>query len=119
MVSNPTNPIVASLIRSLKVAANKNEAPIWRAVSKQIQKPRRRKVVVNLSKITRYQKKDEVIVVPGKVLGSGELNGPITIAALAFSDSAKAKINAAKGKTLNIMDLVKDNPKGTKVRIIV
>ncbi len=114
----PENPVVASLIKALKVASNKNEAPIWRTVSKKLQRPRRRKVVVNLSKISRYTKEGEAVVVPGKVLGSGDLDRPITIAAVAFSKSAQEKIKAANGKVMKIMDLVKENPKGSKVRII-
>ncbi|RMG31676.1 MAG: 50S ribosomal protein L18e [Methanobacteriota archaeon] len=114
----PENPVVASLIKALKVAANKHEAPIWRTVSKKLQRPRRRKIVVNLSKIARYTKDGEAVVVPGKVLGSGELDRPITVAAVAFSKSAQEKIAAANGKAIKIMDLVEENPKGSRVRII-
>ncbi len=114
----PENPVVASLIKALKVAANKHEAPIWRTISKKLQRPRRRKIVVNLSKIERYTKDGEAVVVPGKVLGAGELTRPITVAAVAFSKSAEEKIKAAKGQAIRIMELVEQNPKGSKVRII-
>jgi len=55
--------------------------------------------------------------VPGKVLGTGELNKKITVAAYTFSEQAVQKINA-KGKCLSIKELVEKNPKGNKVRIM-
>ena len=39
---------------------------------------------------------------PLKVLGTGELSAPLTIHAAAFSDSAKAKIEAAGGKIVEV-----------------
>jgi large subunit ribosomal protein L18e len=73
---------------------------------------------VNLSRINRHTEKREVIVVPGKVLGTGTLNHPVTVAAFGASEKAKEKLAAAKAKYLSISELVKKNPKGTKVKII-
>ena len=59
-----------------------------------------------------------MVVVPGKVLGAGEMSHPVTVAAFAFSGKAKEKIKARRGKCLSFFDLIKKNPKGSKVRII-
>jgi len=56
--------------------------------------------------------------VPGKVLGTGEISKKITIAAHTFSSSACDKILNAKGEILTISELIKKNPKGSKVRIL-
>jgi ribosomal protein L18E len=38
--------------------------------------------------------------------------------AFAFSEKAKEKLKAAKGKSLSFSDIVKKNPKGSNVKII-
>jgi large subunit ribosomal protein L18e len=51
------------------------------------------------------------------VLGSGELNKKLTVAAYTFSEQAMQKINA-KGKAISIKELVEKNPKGNRVRVM-
>ncbi|MCY3412978.1 MAG: 50S ribosomal protein L18e [Candidatus Heimdallarchaeota archaeon] len=116
----PTNPEVASLIYELRKASNTHEAPIWRAISKKLGKPRRLRPEVNISKINRYTEGTEfkTVLIPGKVLGAGEITHPVTVAAISVSQSAKEKIEKAKGKVITISDLVKENPKGKGVRIL-
>jgi large subunit ribosomal protein L18e len=46
------------------------------------------------------------------------MSHPVTVAAFAFSETAKEKIKARRGKCLSFFDLIKKNPKGSKVRII-
>ena len=113
----PSDPNVASLIVELR-KASKGNAPIWRSISKKLQKPRRARPQVNISRINRYSENNEFVLVPGKVLGSGELDHPVNVAALAFSDGARSKILAAEGRVLTISELVSENPKGSKVRIL-
>lgn len=113
-----TNPELIELIRFLRKQSNENKAEIWRDIAERLAKARRRRVSVNLSRLSRHTQKNETAVVPGKVLGSGELDHPITIAAFAFSVEAKKKINAAKGKCLSFSDLIEKNPTGSKVKII-
>lgn len=55
---------------------------------------------------------------PGKVLGSGAVSLPVTVAALDFSEAAMSKIVGANGTCMTIEDLVRDNPKGSRVRIL-
>ncbi len=74
---------------------------------------------MNLSKINRYAKEGESIIVPGKVLAAGEISKGTNIAAVSFSETARKKIVDGKGKVMTILDLVKENPKGSNVRIIV
>jgi large subunit ribosomal protein L18e len=72
---------------------------------------------VNLSHLNRHTTNGETVAVPGKVLGSGEIDHPIKVAAFAFSKRAKSKILDAKGKCLSIQELAEMNPKGTSTRI--
>jgi large subunit ribosomal protein L18e len=73
---------------------------------------------VNLSKLERYANEGDVIVVAGKVLGAGNLNKKVTIAAFRFSETAAKAIDAAGGKRMTIDELVKKNPAGNGVRIM-
>lgn len=83
-----------------------------------LSKPKRRRVAVNLSRINRYTKENDEVIVPGKVLGSGVINHPVKVAAFTFSDKARSKIIKAKGKCLTIPELAEMNPKGSNVKII-
>ncbi|MDH5448058.1 MAG: 50S ribosomal protein L18e [Candidatus Bathyarchaeota archaeon] len=114
----PDNPQQLSLIRFLKKAAKENDARIWNSIANAVSKTRSRRVSVNLSRINRHTKKGQVVAVAGKVLGAGTLSHPITVAAFAFSATAREKIKKAKGKCLTFPELVKKNPKGSNVRIV-
>jgi len=113
-----TNPELLNTIRLLRKKSAETEANIWRDVAKRLAASRRRRVAVNLSRLNRYTKAKETVIVPGKVLGAGRLDHPINIAAFTFSEQAKAKILKAKGKCLSIQELMKKNPKGTNVKIM-
>lgn len=114
-----TNVQLYTLVRTLRMKARKNNARIWRYLAEMLEKPKRRRVEVNVSKINRYSEKGETIVVPGKVLGTGELKHPVTVAAFKFSLSAKEKILKVGGKTVTISELIESNPKGSNVKILI
>ncbi|MCL1966088.1 MAG: 50S ribosomal protein L18e [Candidatus Bathyarchaeota archaeon] len=113
-----TNPELIQLIKQLKKESREKSAPIWLAVAKQLAQPRSNRVAVNLSNINRNTKRDDIVVVPGKILGTGSLNHPITIAAFSISGLAKAKLDAIKAKYVTIPELIADNPKGSNIKII-
>ncbi len=117
--TGPTNYVWRFTIRYLRKAARINKARVWSYVAELLERPRRKRVEVNISKIERYAKPGETIVVPGKVLGAGNLTKPVTVAAMAFSISAIEKIRAAGGRPIHILELVKENPRGSGVRVII
>ncbi|MEZ0290195.1 MAG: 50S ribosomal protein L18e [Sulfolobales archaeon] len=117
--TGPTNIVLRKLISDLRREANKNRAPIWDAVADLLERSSRRRVVVNISKISRYAKENEIIVVPGKVLGSGSLRKRVIVAAFSYSKNALEKIRASGGRAMTIRDLLNENPKGSGVRIII
>jgi large subunit ribosomal protein L18e len=113
-----TNPELVQLIRFLKKQAREAQANIWLDVAEHLAKPNRQRVAVNLSQINRHTEKGAVVVVPGKVLGAGALNHPVSVAAFGASEKAKEKLAAAKAKYLSIPELVQKNPKGANVKIM-
>jgi large subunit ribosomal protein L18e len=113
-----TNLELSELAKSLKKQGREAKAEIWRDIAERLLKSRRRRVAVNLSRLSRYTSKNETVAVPGKVLAMGEMTHPITVAAYTFSGKAQEKIKAAKGKCVSLSDLSKKNPKGSNVKII-
>ena len=69
------------------------------------------------SHIQRNASKNDVIIIPGKLLGAGNIDKPVTIAAFNCSSNAQYKIKNAGGKFLTIPELIKQYPKGTGVKI--
>ena len=104
---------------SLIVELKKADKDIWKRVAYELSKPTRRRPEVNLSKLEEYGNEGETLLVPGKVLGSGYLSKKVNVAAFAYSESARALIAKSGGKLMRIEDLVKENPDGKNVRILV
>lgn len=108
------NQVLLSLIESLM----KSGKPIWRRVAGELSRPRRQKVEVNLCRIEEIAPEDATVVVPGKVLGSGSVSRKLTVAAFAFSGSARKLIGAAGGRAVSIDSLHKSNPDGRGIVIL-
>ncbi|MDH7509101.1 MAG: 50S ribosomal protein L18e [Methanomassiliicoccales archaeon] len=113
-----TNPNLLLLIESLKRESRERGVEIWRDIARRLEKPRRNWAEVNLSRLERYSEDGAVIVVPGKVLGAGNLNKKLTVAAFKFSSSARKKIEDAGGKSMTIEQLVKELPDGSGIKIM-
>ncbi len=106
------------LIGNLSRHGSEKKADVWKAVARSLNKPRRKRYEVSLHRIEKNSKSRDTIVVPGIVLGSGEIKKSVTIAALKFSGKAKEKIEKAGGKCLEIEELLEKDPKGHKIRIM-
>lgn len=113
-----TNYQLSGLIEELKKISAENDAAIWKRVALDLEKPTRSSRIVNLSRLNMHTNDKDIVVVPGKVLGTGELEHSVTVAAFAFSDSAKAKISSTNGKAMSLKELMNSNPKGQKIKII-
>jgi len=116
-ISSP-NTELQNLIMELRKAATTQKAMIWKAIAADLSRPSRERRVVNLSRINFSTEDNDVIVVPGKVLSSGDIDHKVKVAAFSFSGSAKQKISQAKGSVMTIEELLKSNPKGKGVKII-
>jgi large subunit ribosomal protein L18e len=113
-----SNPELVNAVNFLKKQSRENNVGIWRDIAERLSKPRRNSITVNVSRLNRYTHKSETVIVPGKVLGTGQIGHSLTVGAFAFSAKAQEKIEAAKGKCYSLADLAKKDPKGSKVKII-
>jgi len=112
-----TNLQLEKTLRELRKLSNKEKVNLWKRVSYELGKSTRKMREVNISKIDKYCNKDEIALVPGKVLGEGKLTKKITVAAWKFSKEAQSKINK-DGEAILLKELMAKNPKGKKVRLI-
>lgn len=113
-----TNIVLRQLIRTLRKYSRQYKAPVWRAIADELEKPRSRIRAVNVGRINRHTSSGDIVAVPGKVLGMGALNHPVTVAAFAFSKAALLKIHKAGGRAITIQELLYENPEGRGVKLI-
>jgi len=106
------------MVKELKTASAKNKAPIWADLAEMALKPKIAKKLVNLTKINRVTADNEVIVIPGKVLGTGSISHKVTLCSFAISNAAAKKVKDAGGKIITYSDLISKFPTGKGVRII-
>ena len=105
-----------ALIRDLGIAGEKNR--IWRDIGKRLEKSRKNWTAVNVSKIAQYGKNNEIILVPGKVLGIGNIEKSVKVAAFSFSNSAYEKLLKSGSEAMTIGELLKENPNVKDIRIL-
>jgi large subunit ribosomal protein L18e len=107
-----TNPEIVNTIRE----ALKNKA--WFKIAQILSSSTREYSSINLEKINKETKAGDTVVIPGKVLSSGNLDKKVRICALAFSESAISKLKSTKSESVSILDEIKSNPKAQGVKVI-
>lgn len=109
---------LSALIQELRKQASLEQAELWKNVAELLEKPTRQRRIVNIRRLNTITKDNEIVVVPGKVLGDGDIDHKLTIAAFNFSGSAVQKLLSSKCDCMTIHDLLKKNPKAKNMRII-
>lgn len=119
MAAHPKgNPNLVKLIEQLRTASRQHKAPIWRAVAEKLEGPARNWAEVNISRIARFAKEGETILIPGKLLGTGTISFGVTVGAYSLSAQARKKIEEAGGHAMSIKELATAIPDGSGVRIM-
>ena len=79
--------------------------------------PTRNRVALNLDEINKEAKEGETIIIPGKILGNGNIDSgkKLKIVALSFSASAEEKLNKAKISFSTVKEELGKN-KGSKLK---
>jgi large subunit ribosomal protein L18e len=112
------NTFVDNTVWILRKAARESKAPIWKDLEERISGPRSNRSEVNLGRLAQVTKAGEVVMVPGKVLGTGNLGHKLTVCAFSISETAAKKIINTGGRVMALEDLIKKYPEGKGVRII-
>ena len=105
------------MIKDLKQASKKNEAPIWSKLADLAIKTSSSRRIVNLTRINKITKENDIIFVPGKVLGTGNMSHKITLSSFSISTTAANKIIKTGGNILAYSDMIKKFPTGKGVII--
>jgi len=106
------------MVKDLKKASNKNDAPIWAKLAEYALKPSIARRDLNLNRIEQLTKDNDTVVFPGKVLGTGNISHKITLFSFSISESAAKKIIEKGGKIINHSDLIEQNPTGKGVVLL-
>jgi large subunit ribosomal protein L18e len=110
--------LIDNTIWSLRNAFKRNKAPIWRALQEELAGPEANRREINIRRLAEITKTDEVVVVPGKVLGTGSLGHKLTVCSFSISETAARKIKESGGNVVTFDDLINKYPDGKGVRII-
>ncbi len=116
---NNPNPLRIKLIEDIKNFNKDKNYKFWNKIVKELSRSRRNSKGVNLWKINKYTNEGDVVIVPRKLLGDGEIAHKVTIAAFQVSESVKQKAKTNSNiRLISIYDLMNENPKGSRVKII-
>ncbi len=118
MRTGPSNPQLKELLTELRTAGFSGDKPVYRRILMDLERPTRQRRIVNISRLNRHTEANDVVIIPGKLLSSGELDHQLTVVAFKFSNGAAEKVHAAKGKAVTLTDFIKQNPDLKKVKII-
>ncbi len=103
-IKRKTNP---ELVETIFLAKKHNLLELAKILSA----PTRKRIQVNLEDIDKEAGNNKTIIVPGKVLGQGELKKKIKIVALSFSSAAEEKLKKAGCKILSIKEEIEKKKK--------
>ena len=98
------------------LAAKKQDK--WMKIAGILSKPRRKSLNLNLEEINKNSKDGEILIIPGKVLSSGEIDKKIKIVGQNFSEKARKKLEKSKIPVSTIIKEIKNNPGMKKCRIL-
>ncbi|MDH3677560.1 MAG: 50S ribosomal protein L18e [Nitrosopumilus sp.] len=113
-----TSQVVIQMAKDLKKASTKNDAPIWAKLAEYALKPSVARRDLNLYRIGQLTKDNDVVVFPGKVLGTGNLSHKITLCSFSISESAATKIIEKGGNLITHLDLIEKYPTGKGVILL-
>jgi len=102
--TGPTKERTKRVIALLEKQARKSKNAIWLDLAQRLAKPRRQRPTINLWKLEKLAKlfPEKNLVVPGKVLGNGQLEEKASVVSFEFSKDAIKKIEKAGGKAFLI-----------------
>jgi large subunit ribosomal protein L18e len=103
-VKKKTNPELVETIRLAKKTDNIEIAGL-------LSTPTRNRISLNLEDIDKESKENETIIIPGKVLGKGDINKKIKIIAFSFSESAIEKLKKSKTQVSSLTEELGKNKK--------
>merc|ERR1711865_622632 len=114
--SRSTNLYTHLLIKLFRFLSRRTDSAFCKTVLRRLIASRRNRPPISLSKINKYLKdQDKIVVIVGSVTDDHRLYEvpKMTVAALRFTETARARITKAGGKCMTIDELIMKAPTGT------
>ena len=112
------NDSLINTIRTLRRTLKSEKAGIWKAVLKELSRSRSNRREVNIGRLANVTNENDVVIVPGKILGSGNIGHKLTVWSFDISEVAAKKIIQVGGKLIPLDSLLQKYPNGKGIRII-
>ncbi|MHB1439643.1 MAG: 50S ribosomal protein L18e [Cuniculiplasma sp.] len=109
---------IMETVKTLLEVSRENQSPMWRDVARRLSETRQNYADLNVGKISRLCKDGDVVVVPGKVLGSGYMEKKVRISALDVSEKAMKKIKESGSEFISLLDLARESPEPKNIKIM-
>lgn len=118
--TGPTSKITKALVHDLEKHSKKEKKAVFDVLATALMGSTRTRAEINLHRLETLAKQNagKILVVPGKVLGTGEINSAIEVAAFRYSGAAKNKITAAKGKAHTLSELIEKKMPANKLVLV-
>jgi large subunit ribosomal protein L18e len=113
-----SNPIITGTLEKLEMLSKGQNKTFWTSVIEMVSRPNSRRSTVNVGKVSQLTKENDIVLIPGKILGDGLVDHAITVGALFMSKSAGKKIVAAGGSVLNLVEFAEKYPDGSKIIVM-
>jgi large subunit ribosomal protein L18e len=117
-IERKTSLKIRETVESLLEISRENNSSLWRDVAKRLSETRQNYADLNVGKISKLSKDGDIIVVPGKILGSGYMEKKVKLAALEVSDKAMKKIKDSGSEFIQLIELAKQMPQATNIKIM-
>jgi large subunit ribosomal protein L18e len=111
------NKLLRSSIVLLERKGRGEDGGIWKEAARYLSSGTVTWPEVNLARLARLGDVTAVFV-PGKVLGTGNIEKKLNVGAFSFSASARSKIEKAGGKAFTVEEFVKKYPEGSGVALV-
>lgn len=118
MKKGPESIELIDALKALKHAYSRTKKRVWLKAAQLLQRPRRRRVEVNVYALDKHVAEGDFVLVPGKVLSLGKLSKKITVAAFSAAAGARKKIAESGSKLLSLQEAAEKSD-GKKVKIVI
>ncbi len=118
MKKGPTSYTVKGMIMECEKNYRKSKKPIFKRLAEELKKPRRQKREINISKLNRYTKEGDNVIVIGKLLSSGVLDHKLNIIAFDCSSEALKKVKESKSNIILLKEWLKEPKIPERVMLI-
>lgn len=115
---NKENPLLRETIEELTKISRENDSSFWRDIARRLNSSNRNYASINVGKLDNLVNDGETVVVPGALLGSGYFEKKAILSAFRFSKGAQEKLQKSGSTMKTLLELARENPKGTNIKIL-